>query len=53
MLDPDLGEAEAATFAAHALLDFFWPDPEEEGDVERIVMINDASGVRYEFEGPE
>lgn len=52
-LDPSLSDDKAAAYAAHAILDFFWPDAEEEGDVKRIVMHSVATGVRYEFEGPQ
>jgi hypothetical protein len=52
-VDPSLSEADAAKLAAHAILDFFWPDPEEEGDVKSVALVDTASGTRYEFEGPE
>lgn len=52
-LDPKLKPEDAAKYAATAIMEFFWPEPEDDRDVNTVVMVNDADGARYEFEAPE
>lgn len=56
VLAPNLGEDEAAIFAANAILDFLWDDDLDDEawvpTVVRVVMVGEASGARYAFDPP-